>query len=92
MLGGEWLEKLTNKEPFERIGEKRMLLNDILRRKTNWIGHILKINIFIHDVVEGQITEENGVGKGRRKRRKRRKRRRKRTQLLDDLRERRRDW
>ena len=32
-------EKVTN-EVLERIGEKRRVLNNILRRKVNWIGHI----------------------------------------------------
>ena len=33
----KWAEKVTNEE-----GEKRTLLNKILRRKANWIGHILR--------------------------------------------------
>ena len=37
-----WSEELTNKEVFERIEEKRKPLNNILWRKTNWIGHILR--------------------------------------------------
>ena len=62
----KWSEKVTN-EVLDRIGEKRTLINSILRRKANWIG----------DAIEGQMTEVKGVG-------------RRRTQLLDDLRNRRR--
>ena len=29
--------KVTNEQVLERIGEKRALLNNILRGKTNWI-------------------------------------------------------
>ena len=36
----KWAEKLIN-QVRERIGEKRSLLNNILSRKANWIGHIL---------------------------------------------------
>ena len=54
------------------------LLNNILRRKANWIGHILRRNCVLHDAIEGQMTEVEGVGR--------------RTQLLDDLRNRRRYW
>ena len=32
-------EKMTNEEILERIGEKITLLNNILRRIANWIGH-----------------------------------------------------
>ena len=69
-----WLRDLDTKkirEVLERIGEKRALLNNILRRKTNWIGHILRKNCLLHDAIEGQMTEVKGV---------------ERTQLLDDLR------
>ena len=31
--------KVTNKKDLEGIGEKRTLVNNIPRRKANWIGH-----------------------------------------------------
>jgi hypothetical protein len=71
--------KVTNELVKKRIGEKRTLLNNILRRKANLIGHILRRNCLLHDAIEGQMTEMKGVG-------------RRRTQLLDDLRNRRRYW
>ena len=37
-------EKVTNEQVLERAGEKRTLLNNILRRKGKWIGHILRRN------------------------------------------------
>ena len=39
----KWSEKVIT-EVLERIGEKRTLLNNILCRKVNWIGHILRRN------------------------------------------------
>jgi hypothetical protein len=56
------------------------LLNNILNKKANWIGHILRRNCLLHDAIKGQMTEVKGVG------------RRRRTQLLDNLRNRRRYW
>jgi hypothetical protein len=70
-------EKVTNEQVLVHIGEKRTLLNNILCRKANWIGHILRINCLLHDAIEGQMTEVKVVG-------------RKRTQLLDTLRNKRR--
>ena len=67
--------KVTNERVLEHIGEKIKLLNNILRRKANWIGHIQKRNSLLHDAIEGQTTEVKGVG---------------RTRLLGDLRNRRR--
>ena len=65
----KWSEKVTN----EQVLDKMTLLNNILRRKANWIGHILRRNCLLHDAIEGQMIEVKGVG-------------RRRTQLLDDLR------
>ena len=68
----KWSEKETNEQVLERIEEKWTLLNNILRRKPNWIGHILRRNCHLRDAIEGQVTEVKGVGKRR-------------TQLLDYL-------
>ena len=38
----KWSEKVTNEEVLKCIGEKRTLLNNILARKANWIGQILR--------------------------------------------------
>ena len=52
----KWPEKVTT-EDDEHIEEKRTLLNNILRTKANWIGHILRINCLLHDAIEAQMTE-----------------------------------
>jgi hypothetical protein len=57
----KWSKKVTNEQVLERIGEKRTLLNNILRRKVNWIGHFLRINCLLHDAIEGQMAEVKGV-------------------------------
>jgi hypothetical protein len=76
----KWSEKVTNTQVLEHIGEKTLLNTcNILCRKANWIGHILRRNYLLHDAIEGQMKEVKGIG-------------RRRTQLLDDLRNRRRYW
>ena len=72
-------EKVTNEQVLDHIGEKRILLKNILRRKPKWIGHILRRNCLLHAAIEGEMTEVKGVG-------------RRRTELLGDLRNRRRYW
>ena len=74
-----FISTFVNEQVHGRIADKRTLLNNILRRKVNWIGHIFRGNCLLHDAIEGQMTEVKGV-------------RRRRTQLLDDLRNRRRHW
>jgi hypothetical protein len=57
-------EKVTN-EVLECTKEKGTLLNNILRRKVNWICHILRRNYLLHDAIEGQIMEVKGLGRRR---------------------------
>ena len=70
---------IQNEEVLERIGEKRTILNNILCRKVNWIGHNLRENCLHQFTIEGQMMEVKGKG-------------RRRTQHLDDLRNRRGYW
>ena len=58
----KWSEKVTtSNEVLECIGEKWTLLNNILRRIANWIGHVLRRNCLLHDAIEEQMTEIKGV-------------------------------
>ena len=43
---------VTKEQVPERMGEKRTLLNYILCRKANWIGHILRTNCILHIAIE----------------------------------------
>ena len=45
----KWSEKVIKEQIIGPIGEKRTLLNNTLRTKVNWIGHILRINCLLHD-------------------------------------------
>ena len=70
-------EKVNNEEVLESLREKRTLLNNILHRKVNTIVHILRRNYIVQDAIEGQVMEVKGIE-------------RRTSQLLDDLRNRRR--
>jgi hypothetical protein len=63
-----------------RVKERRNILHEICKRKANWIGHILRRNCLLQQVIERKIKGEIEVA-GRRGRRRRK--------LLDDLKERR---
>jgi hypothetical protein len=62
------------------VKEQRDILHDISKRKANWIGHILRRNCLLRQVIEGKI--KGGIEVTGRRGRRRRK-------LLDDLKERR---
>ena len=63
-----------------RVNEKRSILHEIRKRKANWIGHILRRNCLLKQVIEGMIKGEVEV---------KRRRGRRRNKLPDDLKDRR---
>ena len=63
-----------------RVNEQRNILREIRKRKANWIGHILRRNCLLKQVIEGKVKGEMDVTRRRRRRRKK---------LLDDLKDRR---
>ena len=75
-----WTDHVRNEELLLRVEEQRNILHEISKRKANWIGHVLRRNCLLQQVIEGQIKggmEATGW-RGRRHRK-----------LLDDLEERR---
>jgi hypothetical protein len=75
-----WTDHVRNEEVLRTVKEQSNILHEISKRKANWIGHILRINCLLQQVIKGKIKEGIEVT-GRRGRR--------RTKLLDDLKERR---
>jgi hypothetical protein len=47
------------------INEQRNILHEIQKRKANWIGHILRRNYLLKQVIEGKIKEEMEVTRRR---------------------------
>jgi hypothetical protein len=75
-----WTDRVRNEEVLLRVKEQRKILHEIVKRKANWIGHILRRNCLLRQVIKGNIKGWREVT-GRQKRRRRK--------LLDDLKERR---
>ena len=71
---------VRSEEVLLRVNEQRNILHEIRKRKANWIGHILRRNCRLQQVIEGKINRQMEVTRIRRRRRKK---------LLDDLKDRR---
>jgi hypothetical protein len=71
-----WTDRVRNEEVLHRVKEERNIIHTVKRRKSNWIGHILRTNCLLKHIVEGKIEGRIEVTRRRGRRRK---------QLLDDL-------
>jgi hypothetical protein len=47
--------------------EQRNILHEISKRKANWIGHILRRNCLLQQVIEGKVKGERSDRKTRKK-------------------------
>jgi hypothetical protein len=69
-------DRVRNEEVLHRLEEKRNILIKIKRRKSNWIGNILRRNCLLKHIIEckigGEIEGRQGI---------------RRKQLSDDLEE-----
>ena len=60
-----YTERVTNEEVLRRVGEERQLLNLIRNRKKNWIGHILRRDGIVKEVIEGRMEGKRSRGRPR---------------------------
>ena len=69
-----WKDLKTNEEVLDVINEERCFVENIVKRKKNWTGHILRGDGLLKDVVEGRMEGKRPGG-------------RKRIGMIDDLKE-----
>jgi len=74
-----WTDHVRNSEALLRVNEQRNIIHEIIKRKANWIGHVLRRNCLLKQVIEGKIKGQREVTRRQGRRRKK---------LLDDLKDR----
>ena len=58
-----WQDKKTNEEVLAAVGEERCFVQPIVKRKKNWIGHVVRVNSLLKLVLggeEGKREAEDG--------------------------------
>jgi hypothetical protein len=59
-------DHVRNEDVLLRVNEQRNIVHEIRKRKANWIGHILRRNCFLKQVIEGKIKGDMEVIRRRR--------------------------
>ena len=52
----KWTDKIKNAVVLERVGEGRIMLELIKKRKRNWLGHWLRRNCLLKDALEEMVN------------------------------------
>jgi hypothetical protein len=58
-------DEKINQEVLSQIGESRKLVHTVLRRKKNRIGHVVRHDCLMRDVIEGRMEGKRGRGRPR---------------------------
>jgi len=65
MLKIKWTDRITNGKVFQWEKEKRLLLKIKKNRRHSWIGHTVRHNGSVVNVLEGAIFGKKVVGRPR---------------------------
>lgn len=60
-----WTEHITNEEVLQMVGEKRSLITTIRERQKNWVGHVLRGDSLLKEIIEGRMEGKRGRGRPR---------------------------
>ena len=65
MLKISWVDKVSNVEVLQRVGENRSILDTVQHRKLRWVGHILRHESLLRDIIEGRMKGKATRGRKR---------------------------
>jgi hypothetical protein len=54
-----WTEHVGNEEVLLTVKEQRNILHEISKLKANWIGHVLRRNCLLRQVIEEKIKRRD---------------------------------
>jgi len=60
-----WVDKVTKAEVRQKVEENRSILNTVQQRKLRWIGHILRRESLLRDIIEGRLLGRATRGRSR---------------------------
>ena len=63
--GISWKDHVQNEEVLRRVEERRTMIETIVRRKKNWIGHVLRGQGLLKNIIEGRMEGKRSRGRKR---------------------------
>ncbi|KAG1672188.1 Nuclear receptor subfamily 2 group E member 1 [Nymphon striatum] len=65
MLKIKWSDKISNEDVLKLVDEERAMMGTIHKRQRKWIGHILRSENMLRDVMEGHVMGRRQRGRQR---------------------------
>ena len=57
------MDRITNDEVFQRVKEEILLLKNLENRCHSWIGHTIRHNKFVVNILERSISRKKAMGR-----------------------------
>jgi len=57
MLKISWVDKVSYAEVLQKVQENKSIFDTVQHRKFRWIGHILRHDSLLRDIIEGRMSE-----------------------------------
>jgi len=61
----KWSDRITNEEVLRRVGETQQIIELIRSRKRKWIGHVIRGEGILKEVIEGRMEGKRTTGRPR---------------------------
>jgi len=58
-----WVDKVSNALVLQKVQENKSILDTVQHRKFRWIGHILRHDSLLRDIIEGRMKEKATRGR-----------------------------
>ena len=58
-------DRITNGEVFQKVKKEKLLFKILKNRRHSWIGHTIRHNEFVVNILEGAISGKKAVGRPR---------------------------
>ena len=57
-----YTQKISNEEVLRRVGEEHQVMSIVRSRKRKWIGHVVRGEGFLKEVIEGRMEGKKTRG------------------------------
>jgi len=65
MLKVSWVDNVSNADVLQKVEENQSILGTVQHRKFRWIGHILRHDSLLRDIIEGRMKGKATRGRKR---------------------------
>jgi len=63
MLKISWKDRVTNTSVLKKTKKERSMLNTIWQQKRRWLGHVLRNEVLLREIIEGRIEGKASAGR-----------------------------